>query len=122
MPTYDYICTACHNAWELEQRIVEDPVKKCPKCGKNTARRQISSGAGFILKGGGWYADGYGSKKTSGSDSKTDEKAPKAESKSEKAAEKKTETPSADSKKESAPSGGGSSDTKKAGDTKSSAS
>jgi len=69
MPTYDYICTSCENAWELEQRIVEDPVKQCPKCGKSTARRQISQGAGFILKGGGWYADGYGSKKSSSSDS-----------------------------------------------------
>jgi putative FmdB family regulatory protein len=69
MPTYDYICTSCGNAWELEQRIVEDPVKKCPKCGADTAKRQISQGAGFILKGGGWYADGYGSKKPSSSES-----------------------------------------------------
>jgi putative FmdB family regulatory protein len=121
MPTYDYICTACHNAWELEQRIVEDPIKKCPKCGKNTARRQISSGAGFILKGGGWYADGYGSKKASGSDSKTDEKAPKTDSKSDKASEKKAETSSTESKKESTPSSG-SSETKKSGAAKSSTS
>ena len=69
MPTYDYICTSCENVWELEQRIVEDPVKKCPKCGADTAKRQISQGAGFILKGGGWYADGYGSKKPSSSES-----------------------------------------------------
>jgi putative FmdB family regulatory protein len=72
MPTYDYICTSCGNAWELEQRIVENPVKKCPKCGANTAKRQISQGAGFILKGGGWYADGYGSKKPSTTESKPD--------------------------------------------------
>jgi len=72
MPTYDYICTSCGNAWELEQRIVEDPIKKCPKCGADTAKRQISQGAGFILKGGGWYADGYGSKKSSSTESKPD--------------------------------------------------
>jgi putative FmdB family regulatory protein len=122
MPTYDYICTACHNAWELEQRIVEDPVKKCPKCGKNTAKRQISSGAGFILKGGGWYADGYGSKKASGSDSKSDDKALKTESKSEKASEKKTEGSASESKKESAPAATSSSETKKSGDAKASTS
>src|SRR4051812_30924608 len=69
MPTYDYICTACQHAWELEQRIVEDPIRKCPKCGANKAKRQISQGAGFILKGGGWYADGYGSKKPSSTES-----------------------------------------------------
>src|SRR5260221_5892668 len=87
MPTYDYICTSCGNAWELEQRIVEDPVRKCPKCGANTAKRQISSGAGFILKGGGWYADGYGSKKPSSSESKTDDNSSKAEPKTEQKAE-----------------------------------
>src|SRR6266487_3982649 len=68
MPTYDYICTSCGNAWELEQRIVEDPIKDCPKCGQATAKRQISSGAGFILKGGGWYADLYASKPAAGKD------------------------------------------------------
>jgi putative FmdB family regulatory protein len=122
MPTYDYICTSCQNAWELEQRIVEDPVKKCPKCGKNTAKRQISSGAGFILKGGGWYADGYGSKKASGSESKSEEKTSKTESKSDKASEKKAETASTDSKKTETASTSTSSDTKKAGDAKASGS
>src|ERR1044071_3980345 len=84
MPTYDYICTKCSHAWELEQRIIEDPIRKCPKCGANTAKRQISSGAGFILKGGGWYADGYGSKKSSSDASKSDDKAAAGESKTEK--------------------------------------
>ena len=61
--TYEYACTACGHEWEAEQSIREDPLKKCPKCGKNQAKRQVSRGAGFILKGGGWYADGYGSSK-----------------------------------------------------------
>jgi putative FmdB family regulatory protein len=83
VPTYDYICTKCKHTWELEQRIVEDPVRKCPKCRANTAKRQISSGAGFILKGGGWYADGYGSKKSSSGESKVDEKPATSSSKTE---------------------------------------
>jgi putative FmdB family regulatory protein len=58
MPTYEYVCDACGNQWELEQRISEDAVKECPACGKPKARRQISGG-NFILKGGGWYADLY---------------------------------------------------------------
>jgi putative FmdB family regulatory protein len=59
--TYEYACVACHHEWEAEQSIRDEPLKKCPKCGKLQAKRQISRGAGFILKGGGWYADGYGS-------------------------------------------------------------
>ena len=59
--TYEYLCTACENAWEAEQSISEAPLKVCPRCKKETAKRQVSGGAGFILKGGGWYADLYGS-------------------------------------------------------------
>lgn len=77
--TYEYACTACGHEWEAEQSIREAPLKKCPKCGKLHAKRMISRGAGFILKGGGWYADGYGSSKstgseTSGKSSKSDDK------------------------------------------------
>lgn len=60
MPTYEYGCEACGARYELEQRITEDPVKKCKKCGKMKAQRLISGG-NFMLKGGGWYADGYSS-------------------------------------------------------------
>ncbi|MGB3051830.1 MAG: zinc ribbon domain-containing protein [Polyangiales bacterium] len=58
MPTYDYSCDNCGHAFERVQRITEDPVKKCPKCGKLKARRMIGGG-GFILKGGGWESDLY---------------------------------------------------------------
>ena len=58
MPTYDYRCDVCGHEFEREQRISEPPVKKCPKCRKMKSRRMITNG-NFILKGGGWYADGY---------------------------------------------------------------
>ncbi len=60
MPTYEYVCTDCANHWEEIQKISESPIEHCPKCGKATAKRQISGG-NFILKGGGWYADLYAS-------------------------------------------------------------
>ena len=91
--TYEYVCTACGHEWEAEQPISADPLKKCPACHKNKAKRQISGGLGFILKGGGWYADGYGSSKTKGaSDSKLS--ATKSKASEPKASEpaKKTET------------------------------
>lgn len=71
MPTYEYICTACKHEWEASQSIKDEPLKKCPKCKKYKAKRQISLGGGFILKGGGWYADLYSSsgKSSSGSSS-----------------------------------------------------
>jgi len=99
--TYEYACGACGHEWEAEQRISEEPLKKCPKCGKLQAKRQISRGAGFILKGGGWYADGYGSSSgtssSGSSDSKSESKSSdtsssKTESKPETKTEKKSES------------------------------
>ena len=70
MPTYEYECAEGHT-FEVVQRITEDPLTHCQVC-KAKAKRLISS-ANFILKGGGWYSDGYsrGQKKSSdsGSDS-----------------------------------------------------
>jgi putative FmdB family regulatory protein len=70
MPTYEYVCSNCGNEWEEVQRISEPPLESCPKCGKATAKRQISGGT-FILKGGGWYADLYSSSKPAKKDDGT---------------------------------------------------
>ena len=74
--TYEYECQACGHQWEAEQSIKDSPLKQCASCGKDKAKRLISGGTGFLLKGGGWYADGYGS---AGAPKPSD----KAESKSE---------------------------------------
>lgn len=58
MPTYEYACDHCGHHFERVQRITEDPIKKCPECGKLKARRMITAG-NFILKGGGWESDLY---------------------------------------------------------------
>jgi putative FmdB family regulatory protein len=93
MPTYEYGCEACGTSWELEQRISEAPVKECPKCGELKAKRLISGG-NFLLKGGGWYADGYGSSSKGGKKSESSE--PKAETKSESKSEKASPASSSD--------------------------
>ena len=84
MPTYEYACEACGNNWEAEQRITEPALKDCPKCGAPKARRLIS-GSRFVLKGGGWYADGYGSSKSApkSDGAKTESKPAASETKSE---------------------------------------
>lgn len=97
MPTYEYVCTDCANHWEEIQKISEDPIEVCPKCGKSTAKRQISGG-NFILKGGGWYADLYSStpKSDSGASSSQSTTSPPAA---------KTETSSSSSPSSSGSSG-----------------
>jgi putative FmdB family regulatory protein len=71
MPTYEYACDACGHEFEREQRISDKPVKKCPSCKRMKARRMIGGGS-FILKGGGWYADGYASTKGGSSKGSSD--------------------------------------------------
>ena len=58
MPTYDYQCTACGHAFELFQKMSDEPVAECPECGEQ-AERQISGGAGFLFKGEGFYITDY---------------------------------------------------------------
>jgi putative FmdB family regulatory protein len=94
--TYEYVCEACGHLWEAEQSISEKPLKKCAACGKNHAKRLVSGGAGFLLKGGGWYADGYGSRASSKPSSSSDgDAAPAKATTSEKAAPSKKSDQSA---------------------------
>src|SRR5436305_8454482 len=90
MPTYEYQCDACGNKFEKFQSIKAGPIRKCPKCGKNKVRRLISTGAGLIFKGSGFYITDYRSESYK-------EKA-KSES-GEKKDTAKTETGKADSAK-----------------------
>jgi putative FmdB family regulatory protein len=106
MPTYEYACEACENEWEVEQRITEPALTDCPKCGAPKARRLIS-GSRFVLKGSGWYADGYGSKPAAKSSSdgkaetKSDGKSGEAKSGDAKPSESKSESKPSESKSDS---------------------
>ncbi len=59
MPIYEYQCQSCGHQFETTQRITEDPLKDCPTCNQPKLERLISPTL-FVLKGGGWYKDGYG--------------------------------------------------------------
>src|SRR6478672_8977534 len=63
MPTYEYKCAACGHKFEKFQSITAAPIKKCPGCGKNKAKRLIGTGAGLIFKGSGFYITDYRSEK-----------------------------------------------------------
>lgn len=59
MPTYDYQCEACGEAWEEFQGIREEPLRKCPHCGKLKAVRLFGTGAAVVFKGSGFYQTDY---------------------------------------------------------------
>ncbi|MFA4945385.1 MAG: FmdB family zinc ribbon protein [Lentisphaeria bacterium] len=61
MPTYDYKCTACGHRFERVQAMKDQPLRECDACG-GPVKRLIGSGAGFILKGTGWYCTDFKAK------------------------------------------------------------
>src|SRR5213076_2311599 len=102
MPTYEYKCDACGHQFERFQSITAAPVKRCPKCGKNKVRRLISTGAGLIFKGSGFYitdyrSDSYKEKAKSESGEKSDTaKSDTAKSDSSKSEAGKSDAPKAE--------------------------
>jgi putative FmdB family regulatory protein len=72
MPIYEYRCTACGDEVEVMQKMSDRPLRKCRKCAGKLEK--LFSRTSFQLKGGGWYAQGYGGSDGSKSGSKTDAK------------------------------------------------
>lgn len=100
MPTYEYECSKGHH-FEVEQSINDEPLKRCKVCRAKVQR--LISASHFILKGSGWYADGYGSsKKSSGGSESSPSSESKSESKSEAKSESKSEAKKSDSKSKAA--------------------
>lgn len=72
MPTYEYECEKCKRTFEVEQRITEPPLTRCTLntgggtfsaeggvwCG-GEVKRLIPAATSFVLKGPGWFKDGY---------------------------------------------------------------
>ncbi len=65
MPLYEYECQACRKHTEKIQKFSDPEITTCPHCGG--ALKRVISAPAFSLKGGGWYADGYGSAKPAAS-------------------------------------------------------
>ena len=54
MPTYEYRCTSCDEHLEVVQSFKDEPLTKCPNCGKK-ALRKVFSPVGIVFKGSGFY-------------------------------------------------------------------
>jgi putative FmdB family regulatory protein len=113
MPTYGYRCGSCGHEFEILQRITDQALVTCPKCGGKLSKMLYP--AGIIFKGSGYYttdykgsgdgsagsSNGVAHKAELSSESKPETK---AESKSESKSESKVETkaePKSESKSKS---------------------
>ena len=92
MPTYEFRCSDCGNLVEIFQRIDEEPLTVCERCGGRM--RKVFHPAGIVFKGSGFYATdsrskSKSSKESGGSKSEETGKAEKKESKSTEKSETK---------------------------------
>jgi len=59
MPLFDYKCTECETVTEVLQGHGDEELIQCPECDGTDSMERLISPSSFILKGGGWYKDGY---------------------------------------------------------------
>ena len=57
MPTYEYRCVTCEHQFERFQRMSDEPVKVCEKCGEPVKRLLFPVAIQF--KGNGFYTTDY---------------------------------------------------------------
>ena len=84
MPLYEYRCLKCEHVTEVLQKLSDRPLRKCKLCSGKLEK--LISRTSFQLKGGGWFAHGYGSPSSDGTKSGKDsseDKSPKKSSKKE---------------------------------------
>lgn len=63
MPIYEYVCGECGKRMDVLQKVNDPPPEKCESCGATHSLSRVPSRTSFVLKGGGWYSDLYGSSK-----------------------------------------------------------
>lgn len=59
MPIYVYECQECYDTKEELQKSSDEPLRDCEACGKEDSLKKVIGLSSFVLKGGGWYKDGY---------------------------------------------------------------
>ena len=91
MPTYEYVCAKCGHEFEKIQSIAAGPLTTClkevctqKKWGRGKVKRKLSTGAGLIFKGSGFYITDYrseGYKQAAKKDSESSKPAASSDSK-----------------------------------------
>jgi putative FmdB family regulatory protein len=112
MPTYSYR-RQDGSLFEIEQRITDSALETCPTTGQPITR-VITSGAGLVFKGTGFYVTDYARKGSngtasvppSGSDTASDSSESKAEASPSKTESKDTSAGKSDSTPKSKPNDG----------------
>ena len=58
MPVYLYQCGNCGIQFEKQQKFEDQPLTRCPECGKK-ALKKVYQPVGIVFKGSGFYITDY---------------------------------------------------------------
>ena len=58
MPIYEYLCEDCGSSFEIMQKMADDPLVECEKCGGPL--RKVLHPVAIHFKGSGFYTTDYG--------------------------------------------------------------
>ena len=61
MPIYEYECEKCKKRFEVIQKMSDPPLVTCSDC-SGKLNKLVSSPAGLLFKGSGWYVNDYAKK------------------------------------------------------------
>jgi putative FmdB family regulatory protein len=89
VPFYEYRCDKGHT-FEVRQRMTDDPVTECEKCGRPVQR--VFHPVAVHFKGSGFYNTDYGKKGSKAAEKNSSESSSDSSSKSEKKSDTKPET------------------------------
>ena len=89
MPVYTYRCESCGVQFDKTQKFTDQPLIRCPECGKKTLHK-VYTPVGIVFKGSGFYATDHRS--PSGAPSSKNNKADGKAGDGEKTTPNKTET------------------------------
>jgi len=73
VPTYEYRCDECGDSFDILQRMSDDPLVTCKKCGGTL--RKVLHPVAIHFKGSGFYTTDYGkgsSRRAGGRDASAD--------------------------------------------------
>ena len=90
MPVYTYRCENCGVQFERSQKFADQPLTRCPECGKKSLHK-VYTPVGIVFKGSGFYATDHRSPSGMNSIARTEDKA--AETAANAAAKTRDEPP-----------------------------
>lgn len=92
MPTYEYTCRDCGHTFDIVQKMADDSLTICPRCGGRL--RKVFAAPAIAFKGSGFYATDHGKGSEGREDTKDAPAGAKADTKDTKkdarSSEKKT--------------------------------